>query len=133
MLNYIFYMIILIMMFLCFFALQSSMIASIYNGSKEIAILRSIGFTRYRISMLYFYEALLLVLASCIQGIFIGMSVGFTMVLQQALFMKLQVVFFFPGMATLEILGLSIICAFLSTCGPTSRLGRKSISSLYRN
>ena len=125
-------MIILIMMFLCFFALQSSMIANIYNETKEIAILRSIGFTSYRISMLYFYEALLLVLASCIQGIFIGMTVGFTMVIQQALFMNLKTVFFFPWMATLEILGISIICAFLSTCGPASQLGRKSISTVYR-
>ena len=47
------------MMFLCFFALQSSMTANMYEQSKEIAVLRAIGFTGYRISTLYFYEALL--------------------------------------------------------------------------
>ena len=76
----IFYVVIGIMMFLCFFALQSSMMANLYEQSKEIAVLRSIGLTGYRISTLYFYEALLLVFASCLLGIVIGVLVGFTMV-----------------------------------------------------
>ena len=45
-------------------------------------MLRAIGVTSYRISTLYFYEALLLVFASCLLGILIGVLVGFTMVLQ---------------------------------------------------
>ena len=57
------------------------MTTNMYNQSKEIAMLRSIGFTGYRISTLYFYEALLLVFASCLLGILIGVTVGFTMVL----------------------------------------------------
>ena len=76
-----FYLIIGIMMFLCFFSLQASMTANMYEQTKEIAVLRSIGFTNYRISMLYFYEALLLVFASCLLGIIIGVLVGFTMVI----------------------------------------------------
>lgn len=69
------------MMFLSFFSLQAAMTTNMYNQSKEIAMLRSIGFTGYRISTLYFYEALLLVFASCLLGILIGVTVGFTMVL----------------------------------------------------
>ena len=84
----IFYVVIGIMMFLCFFALQSSMMANLYEQTKEIAVLRSIGMTGYRISTLYFYEALLLVFASCLLGIVIGVLVGFTMVLQQDLFLN---------------------------------------------
>ena len=84
-------------MFLCFFSLQAAMTANIYNQSKEIAVLRSIGFTSYRISNLYFYEALLLVFASCLLGILIGVLVGFTMVVQQNLFLSMETKFFFPG------------------------------------
>ena len=58
------------------------MTANLYEQAKEIAVLRSIGYTSYRISTLYFYEALLLVFASCLLGICIGVLVGFTMVIQ---------------------------------------------------
>ena len=39
---------------------------------------------------MYFYEALLLVFASCLLGVCIGVLVGFTMVIQQDLFMNLE-------------------------------------------
>ena len=58
------------------------MTANLFEQSKEIAVLRSIGFTGFRISALYFYEALLLVFASCLLGVMIGVLVGFTMVVQ---------------------------------------------------
>ena len=77
----VFYVIIAIMMFLCFFSLQAAMTANMYEQSKEIGVLRAIGFTGFRISTLYFYEALLLVFASCLLGVMIGVLVGFTMVI----------------------------------------------------
>ena len=79
-LDLIFYVVIGILMFLCFFSLQAAMTANLYEQTKEIGVLRSIGFTAYRISTLYFYEALLLVFASCMLGVMIGVLVGFTMV-----------------------------------------------------
>jgi len=39
------------------------------------------GFTKYRIKALYFYEALILVVSSCILGIMIGCLVGYTLML----------------------------------------------------
>lgn len=78
-------MTIAITMFLCFFALTASMSANLYEQTKEIAVLRAMGVTKSRIKRLYFYEAFILVLASCVLGILIGSAVGYTMVLQQAL------------------------------------------------
>ena len=95
-------------------------------------MLRSIGFTSFRISTLYLYEALLLVFASCLLGIFIGVLVGFTMVFQQDLFLKIETSVYFPWRQTLEIFVLSIVCAFLGTYGPALQLTRKSISAIYR-
>lgn len=80
-LNEIFDIIIAITMFLCLFALSANMSANIYQQAKEIGVLRAIGFTKCRIRMLYFYEALVLVFSSCILGVFIGMTVGYTMTL----------------------------------------------------
>ena len=71
-----------IMMFLCFFSLSASMSANLYEQTKEIGILRSIGFTNIRIKLLYFYEALILVFTSSILGVLIGVMVGMTMALQ---------------------------------------------------
>lgn len=66
-------------MFLCFFSLSSSMTANLYEQAKEIGILRSMGFTNNRIIMLYMYEALILVMASSLLGVLIGILVGWTM------------------------------------------------------
>ena len=65
-----------IMMFLCFFSLTASMSANLYDQSKEVGILRAIGVTKGRIRILFFYEALILVFASCVLGIFVGTVVG---------------------------------------------------------
>lgn len=80
-LNELFDIIIAITMFLCLFALNANMSANIYQQAKEIGVLRAIGFSKCRIRMLYFYEALVLVFSSCILGVFIGMTVGYTMTL----------------------------------------------------
>lgn len=77
----IFNVIIAITMFLCFFSLASSMSANLLDQTKEIGILRAMGFTKNRIKLLYFYEAFILVISSCMLGVMIGMAVGFTMVL----------------------------------------------------
>ena len=70
------------MMFMCFFSIVASMTANLFDQQKEIAVLRSIGITSYRIKLLYFYEAAVLVLSSCLLGIVIGMTVGYSMMMQ---------------------------------------------------
>ena len=131
-LDLVFYVVIFIMMFLCFFSLQAAMTANIYQQTKEIGVLRSIGMTSYRISTLYFYEALLLVFSASLLGLMIGAIVGFTMVLQQDLFLKLKYTFYFPWTQTLEILALSVLQALIVTYGSASTLLRKSITTIFR-
>ena len=80
-LDKVFYGLISVTMFLCFFSLAASMSANLYEQKKEVGILRAIGFTKYRIRMLYFYESLILVMTSCILGVLIGTGVGYTMLL----------------------------------------------------
>lgn len=64
-------------MFLCFFALSANMSANLYEQTKEIGVMRAIGLKKVRIMLLFFYEALIVVLASSILGVLIGMSVGY--------------------------------------------------------
>lgn len=81
-LDVIFSIIIVITMLLCLFSLTSSMSANLLDQTKEIGILRAMGFTKNRIKVLYFYEAFILVISSSLLGVMIGCSVAFTMVLQ---------------------------------------------------
>lgn len=72
------------------------MSANLYEQKKEVGVIRAMGFTKYRIKLLYFYEALVLVLSSCILGVLIGTGVGYTMLLQFNLFLNVRVPPFFP-------------------------------------
>ena len=83
--NWTFYSIIAITMFLCFFSLSASMSANLYEQKKEIAILRAMGVTKLRIRLLYFYEAMIMVVASCTLGVFIGIIVAYMMIGQEDL------------------------------------------------
>lgn len=57
------------------------MTANLYEQTKEIGVMRSIGITNGRIKMLYFYEAFILVFCSCLMGMFIGVVIGYTMMI----------------------------------------------------
>ena len=131
-LDVIFNVIIMVTMFLCFFSLCSSMSANLLDQTKEIGILRAIGFTSSRIIFLYFYEAFILVMASCALGVMIGVIVGYTMVLQQAVFTDMPLAFYFPWSQFLFIMLASIFCAFASTYGPTSALLKDDIANIFR-
>lgn len=85
-LDWIFNVIIAITMFLCFFSLCSSMSANLFDQTKEIGILRAMGYTNKRIVFVYFMEAFVLVMASCLCGLLIGTTVSLTMVLQRVVF-----------------------------------------------
>ena len=65
-------------MFICFFSLSSSMSGNLYEQCKDIAVMRSIGFTKGIITKLYIYEAFILVIASSISGVIIGTAAGYS-------------------------------------------------------
>ena len=81
MIDLIFMVTIAIMMFLSFFSLSASMSANLFDQQKEIGVMRAMGISSIRIKLLYFYEALILVFASCLLGILIGTVVAYTMML----------------------------------------------------
>ena len=128
----VFYGLISVTMFLCFFSLCASMSANLYEQKKEVGVLRAMGFTKYRLRMLYFYESLILVLSSCLMGVLIGVIVGYTMLLQFNLLLHASVKPFFPWKQFILVVILSIICAFFSTWGPARNLTNRTIAGIFR-
>jgi ABC-type antimicrobial peptide transport system permease subunit len=57
------------------------MSTNIYEQKKEIGVLRALGLTRIRVILLFFYEAIVLVLSSCLLGMITGVIVAQTMTL----------------------------------------------------
>ena len=115
----IFMVIIAITMFLCFFSLSSSMSANLLDQTKEIGVLRALGFTKRTIKVVYFYEALILVTASCSLGVLIGAIVGYTLVAQQAAFTGIPMQFYFPWIQFYVIMALCYLSILLKSM-PTS-------------
>ena len=95
-------------------------------------MLRAMGMTKIRIKLLYFYEALLLIIASCFLGVMIGIVTGYTMVLQNAEMMGLPLQFYFPWMQFGVIFATGLLCAFMATWGTTSSLLSQTISAIFK-
>jgi ABC-type antimicrobial peptide transport system permease subunit len=123
---------ILIAMVMCFFSLTSSMFTNIYEQSKEIGILRAVGCKRHFIIRLYVYEAFVLVVASSFLGIMIGVVVGYTMVIQRALFTQLPIPFVFPYFYVAVVVFFAIIFALLAAFSPARKMSREGIVATLR-
>ena len=120
-------------MFLCFFSLSSSMSANLYEQTKEIGILRALGFTRFRLILLYVYEAFILVMASSLLGVMVGTIAAFTMVLQFSAFVGSPPVMYFPWAQLIIIFGMAFLCALMATIGPTGQIVKKRIASILKS
>ena len=119
-------------MFICFFSLSSSMTGNLYEQAKEISVMRSIGFTKYIIMKLFVYEAFILVISSSFSGVVIGTWVGWGITVQRSMFVGMPTPLTFPKNEFIFILSASVICAFLSTYGPSKNLMARSIPDIAR-
>ena len=128
----VFNLIIVISMSLCFFSLSSSMSANIYDQSKEISVLRSIGVTKLTILRIFIYEALVLVISCSICGFIIGVVVGNLMMLQQSLFTSSTFEVVIPIDQLKTMVFFSFACAIASTWNAANNLLKLSIPDIQR-
>ena len=131
--NLVFTIITIITMIICFFSLVSTMGGNIIKQAREIGVMRCIGMKKYQITMLYVYEAFVLVFSSSLFGILIGLLIGYTMTAQRALFTNIPIPYEFPWSNFFTVLVVSIICAFASSYGPAKTIVNQEISMIMRN
>jgi ABC-type antimicrobial peptide transport system permease subunit len=65
-------------------------------------------------------------------GMLIGIIIGWTMAIQRALFTQLPIAFQFPWTIFLLVMGLSLLMALLSSCGPARRVLHMSVVESLR-
>lgn len=129
---FIFYGISMVILFFCFFNLSTTMIININEQQNEIAIYRSLGLTKSNINFVYISESFILVLSSCLVGLVVGMTVGWTILLQRLLFTKLPIKFMFPYVESMFIVIISFIGGFLCSFFTIRKFSSKQITVLLK-
>lgn len=130
--NYIFSFTTLIAMAISFFSLMSSMFTNIHEQTKEIAILRALGVEKSWMYRIYIYEAFVLVMAASLIGILIGLLVGYTMTIQQALFTSFPLPFVFPWQILITVLVGSALFALLASYSPVRSVINRRVVQIFR-
>jgi len=130
--QYFFILTTVIAMVTSFFSLSSSMLANVYEQTKEIAILRAVGVTKPWLYRVYVYEAFVVVFGSSLIGILVGTLLSWAFTINQRLFTQLPLPFTFPWELTLLVFGLSVIFSLLASLSPIHRVMRKRIIDIMR-
>ena len=130
--DFFFVSITLVGLMLCFFSLVASMVSNIAEQAQDIAIIRSIGFSKKDVIKVYIYEAFILVVASAALGCLTGWSIAWTFSSQRSLFTQLPLAFYFPWPIVTTVIGCAIVCALLAAGIPSYKLVQKRITQLLR-
>eukprot|EP00727_Mastigamoeba_balamuthi_P003874 m51a1_g13484 hypothetical protein (267) ;mRNA; r:931-1961 len=130
--NYFFIFTTIIAMTTSFFSLAASMLANVYEQTKEIGVLRALGVTKNWMYRVYMYEAFVVVFGASLLGLLIGTAVGWTITIQRVLFTQLPIPLIFPWQLLLVIFGLSVLFAFMSSLSPIVRVMSKPVVQIMR-
>lgn len=123
-------MIIVVTMGLCLFSLSSAMSSNILDQSRELSLLLGLGFKKWILLKLYVYEAMVLVLSSCLVGCSIGTFMGNLILLQQSVFMSTTMFVFIPFEQIKHLPVVALLCAVASTVGSAWSMLRQSIPDI---
>ena len=130
--DFFFVSITLVGLLLCFFSLVASMVSNIHEQSQDIAIIRSMGLTRRSVTLVYVFEAFVLVVSSAILGMGVGYVVAWTFSSQRTLFTQLPLAFYFPWPIVVTVIASAIFCACLAAGIPSWKLVQLRITELLR-
>jgi len=130
--NFFFTFTTIVAMLISFFSLLSSMFANIYEQTKEIAVLRALGVPKGWMIRIYVHEAFILVFSSSLLGLMIGMTVSYSMTLQQILFTQLPIPFVFPYLIFITVFVFSIVFAIIASYSPIKMVVEKQVVQIFR-
>jgi len=118
---------------LCFVMLWTTVAANVSEGKWELAVMRSIGFTKLQIIRLHVYENLLQVFTSTILGTASGVLISLTLALQYSIFQERPPTVPFPWALFFLLVGLSLLTAIIAPAVIVSNTYAKGIAATLRS
>lgn len=94
--------------------------------------MRCIGLSKFQISRIYLYEAIIVILTGSIIGNITGMSIGTTIIAQNSLFMNTAVKVVFPYRILIVVLILALLSSIFASGIPAYRHLNKEIAKLIK-
>lgn len=131
-LSLFFYVIVVVAMGLCFFVILTSFNTNVHENSWEFSVLRALGLSAFDVSMLYVFEALAVVLAAAFQAVAVGLTIGWTLLLNFSVFNNLPVHLYFPYALFASIFVLSVVVAAVGSAIPARALSRREIAVVLK-
>jgi ABC-type antimicrobial peptide transport system permease subunit len=132
-LNIFFLLIGSIAMIMCFFIVWMSFSANVTENAWEFGVLRAVGINASQVVYVYVYEALTIVLSSCILGSLIGITVAATLTLQLNLFTEMPFTLELPTTLISTMLSLALVGAVFGSALPARAFVKASISEVLRS
>lgn len=128
--NFLFAVLAVVVMFLCFFSLLASVATNIREQQREIGVLRAVGLSPSRLARLYAHEASLLVAAAALLGTGVGTASAWAFAQQRSLFTGLPLALVFPWSIVAAVVIVSFVCGLLASCAPARAAGQERITKL---
>lgn len=129
----IFTIILLICFLIGFLSLITTTITNLIEQKKEIAVLRMIGVTTYRVSFVFFYECFILLSVAIFLGNFVGIFLGWIFLKQSSIFDGTDYDVSVPWNLTGIMLGFGLVSSLLAGMLPGYFENRKGISMMVKN
>eukprot|EP00658_Telonema_sp_P-2_P033097 TRINITY_DN24366_c0_g1_i2.p1 TRINITY_DN24366_c0_g1~~TRINITY_DN24366_c0_g1_i2.p1 ORF type:complete len:484 (-),score=92.92 TRINITY_DN24366_c0_g1_i2:281-1732(-) len=117
---------------LFFFLCVVTFTANIQDNAWELGVLRAIGLTSAQVSRVYIYEAVVLVTASVIGGLVVGLVTAATITYQFTIFVEMPFEYNVPVMYIILIITIAMFTAVLASYYPAQKLLRKQIASIIK-
>ena len=122
----------IIVLSLSLFSLVSTMAANIVEQSKELAILRCVGLSRWKIGFVYLIESTVVVMTGGVIGLIVGTIVAWSMVSQNALFTNAITEFKFPYAVFITVILFSLISSLVAAFIPAVIFLKRKIVALIK-
>merc|ERR1712194_306082 len=102
--------------------------SNLTESYKEISILRCIGLENDKISRIYLWESIIVVLNGGVIGLCTGITVAMAILIQNSLWVELRPKFAFPWSLVWLILTYAVFCSIFVAWLPSKRILKIGIS-----
>ena len=121
-----------LVLIICFFNLTAAMSSKITASRNQLAILRCLGLSKIRTSLIFLYDSFLVVLSASFIGLLGGSILAWMLIMQRTLFMDVPMQVHFNWTNLISIVIASFVSAFFSAFIPMILFLRRPLSQISK-